>query len=176
MSVGHTKKDLLDYDGFVDKFKAKKTTDDCYTPPNIYDVVADYVTRTYGVRREDMVRPFWPGGDYERFDYPAGCCVVDNPPFSIITPICRELNSRHVRFFVFCPYLTAGGIVKRPRAGDGQPAKVRISGRSADGVEGRLVRDTPYAVQAGPPRLLHDHGSGRDARRGEGDIWGRLPA
>lgn len=22
-----------DYDGFVDKFKSKKTTDDCFTPP-----------------------------------------------------------------------------------------------------------------------------------------------
>ena len=22
-----------DYEGFVDKFKPKKTTDDCYTPP-----------------------------------------------------------------------------------------------------------------------------------------------
>lgn len=22
-----------DYDGFVEKFKPKKTTDDCYTPP-----------------------------------------------------------------------------------------------------------------------------------------------
>lgn len=24
---------LRDYDGFVEKFKAKKTTDDCFTPP-----------------------------------------------------------------------------------------------------------------------------------------------
>ncbi len=28
-----------DYDGFVEKFKPKKTTDDCYTPPEVYDVV-----------------------------------------------------------------------------------------------------------------------------------------
>lgn len=25
---------FLDYDGFLDKFKPKKTTDDCYTPQN----------------------------------------------------------------------------------------------------------------------------------------------
>lgn len=29
-----------DYDGFVEKFKPKKmTTDDCYAPPDVYDVV-----------------------------------------------------------------------------------------------------------------------------------------
>ena len=26
-----------DYEGFVEKFKPKKTTDDCYTPPLVYD-------------------------------------------------------------------------------------------------------------------------------------------
>ena len=29
------------YQAFVDKFKPKKTTDDCYTPENIYKVVLD---------------------------------------------------------------------------------------------------------------------------------------
>ena len=32
-----------DYDGFVEKFKPKKTTDDCYTPPAVYDYVLQYV-------------------------------------------------------------------------------------------------------------------------------------
>lgn len=101
-----------DYDGFVEKFKPKKTTDDCYTPQNIMDVVQDYVTEHYGFSREQMVRPFWPGGDYERFDYPTGCVVVDNPPFSIIASICREYQRRQQPFFLFCPYLTAGSISK----------------------------------------------------------------
>ena len=26
-----------EYEAFVDKFKEAKTTDDCYTPPEIYD-------------------------------------------------------------------------------------------------------------------------------------------
>ena len=26
-----------DYDGFINKFKPKKTTDDCYTPEPVYD-------------------------------------------------------------------------------------------------------------------------------------------
>ena len=101
-----------DYEGFVEKFKPKKTTDDCYTPENVYNTVADYVSIRYGIEREDMVRPFWPGGNYERFDYPDGCCVVDNPPFSIIKQICKDFQQWGVKFFLFCPYLTAGGLTK----------------------------------------------------------------
>ena len=32
-------KKIQDYDAFVEKFKPKKTTDDCYTPPLVYDAV-----------------------------------------------------------------------------------------------------------------------------------------
>ena len=96
-----------DYDGFVEKFKPKKTTDDCYTPPEIYDVVADYVTERFGVDRADMVRPFYPGGDFEGFDYPEGCYVVDNPPFSILHRIKRFYIDNGIKFFLFCPSLTA---------------------------------------------------------------------
>ena len=95
-----------DYEGFVEKFKPKRTTDDCYTPDEIYEVVAEWVAEKYGVRRSDMVRPFWPGGDYESFDYPVGCCVVDNPPFSILACIKRFYVDRGVRFFLFAPSLT----------------------------------------------------------------------
>lgn len=28
-----------EYEAFVDKFKPKLTTDDCYTPPEVYEVV-----------------------------------------------------------------------------------------------------------------------------------------
>ena len=38
--------ELLDenkeYKEFVEKFKPKKTTDDCYTPPNIYEAVVGW--------------------------------------------------------------------------------------------------------------------------------------
>ena len=96
-----------DYDGFVEKFKPKRTTDDCYTPPEVYDVVASYVERRFGIARERFVRPFFPGGDYERFEYPEGCCVVDNPPFSILSRIKRFYMDVGVPFFLFCPSLTA---------------------------------------------------------------------
>ena len=31
------------YEEFVEKFKPKKTTDDCYTPSEIYEVIKDCV-------------------------------------------------------------------------------------------------------------------------------------
>ncbi len=94
------------YQAFVDKFKPKKTTDDCVTPENIYRVVSSWVAREYGVDPASFVRPFWPGGDYEAYDYPAGCVVVDNPPFSILARIRKFYQARDIRFFLFAPTLT----------------------------------------------------------------------
>ena len=94
------------YQLFVDKFKPKKTTDDCYTPSNIYEVVLDWVVNEYGIDRENVVRPFWPGGDYMNEDYPDGCTVVDNPPFSIIAEIVNNYNAAGIKYFLFAPYLT----------------------------------------------------------------------
>lgn len=97
----------LEYGAFVEKFKPKKTTDDCYTPPNVYEAILGWVRREYGLSEDvPIVRPFWPGGDYEREEYPEGCVVVDNPPFSIISKICADYKRAGVRFFLFAPYLT----------------------------------------------------------------------
>ena len=98
---------FTDYDGFVDKFKPKKTTDDCYTPPAVYEAVIDYVNRNVSpLEGREIVRPFWPGGDYERHEYPAGCIVIDNPPFSITAQIVRFYIRHGVDFFLFCDGLT----------------------------------------------------------------------
>ena len=99
-----------EYAAFVKKFKPRKTTDDCYTPEPIFDVVKEYVMERYGIKAEDVVRPFWPGEDYRRRDYPKDCCVVDNPPFSIITQIVKDYLAHDIRFFLFAPYLTNLGI------------------------------------------------------------------
>ena len=95
-----------DYRDFVDKFKPKKTTDDCYTPDAVYKAVAYWVESEYHLNAADFVRPFWPGGDYERFPYTDGCTVVDNPPFSIISRIVEFYEKHHIRYFLFAPYLT----------------------------------------------------------------------
>ena len=94
------------YKEFVDKFKPKKTTDDCYTPENIYNAIADWVADRYNVKRENFVRPFWPGGDYERYQYKDTDIVVDNPPFSMLAKICRHYINNNIKFFLFSPYLT----------------------------------------------------------------------
>ena len=65
----------LKYQEFVNKFKAKKTTDDCYTPPEVYAVVRNWACKEYGIDPTNIVRPFYPDGDYETFDYPDGCVV-----------------------------------------------------------------------------------------------------
>ena len=95
-----------DYEGFVEKFRPKKTTDDCYTPDNVYAAARDWAMRKYRLDGAEIVRPFWPGGDYEAFDYPAGCVVIDNPPFSIISKIVRFYHANRIDYFLFAPYLT----------------------------------------------------------------------
>ena len=103
-----TRKEVFnDYDGFVEKFKPKKTTDDCYTPPAVYDAVLGFCREMGWVTdTTEVVRPFFPGGDFERHHYPEGCVVVDNPPFSIYSKVVRWFVAHGVRFFLFGPQLT----------------------------------------------------------------------
>lgn len=93
------------YDEFVEKFKPKKTTDDCYTPENVYSAVAEWIANEYKLNTDDFVRPFYPGGDYENFDY-NNKIVVDNPPFSILSKIIKFYIDNDVKFFLFAPTLT----------------------------------------------------------------------
>ncbi len=95
-----------EYAAFVEKFKPKLTTDDCYTPPEVMDAVNGFVARRFGRDPATFVRPFFPGGDFENFDYPDGCVVVDNPPFSIYAHIVRYYLARGIGFFLFSPTLT----------------------------------------------------------------------
>jgi len=100
------RKTFHDYDGFIEKFKPKKTTDDCYTPPEVYDYVLNYVSRQVDLTGKQVVRPFYPGGDYKAVDYTPDMVVIDNPPFSIFAEICRFYVSKGVKFFLFAPHLT----------------------------------------------------------------------
>ena len=94
------------YSDFVRKFEPKKTTDDCYTPPLVYDAVAEWVCKEYGVSRDRFVRPFYPGGDYLHEVYNDGCVVVDNPPFSILSEVEVFYLREKIPFFLFAPGLT----------------------------------------------------------------------
>ena len=146
-----------EYKEFVDKFKAKKTTDDCYTPPIVYDAVADWVASEYGLDKSNFVRPFYPGGDYQRFSYAAGSVVVDNPPFSILTKIVKFYEQTKQRFFLFAPTLTlfGGGKIRKAAA---LPVGVQITFENGAKVntsfitnlepEGIQVRTVPKLYQA----------------------------
>ena len=91
------------YEEFVNKFKPKKTTDDCYTPPKIYSVVLEWVKKYYGVN-ERIIRPFNPNDDYKKYDY-SNAVVVDNPPFSILAEIIDYYLDNNIKFFLFAPGL-----------------------------------------------------------------------
>ena len=101
-----------EYSAFVDKFKPKKTTDDCYTPENVFEAVRDWTCAKYGIDPAAIVRPFWPGGDFERFDYPAGCFVLDNPPFSILARIVKFYQRHGIRYLLFAPALTMFNLIR----------------------------------------------------------------
>lgn len=115
-----------DYASFVAKFHAEaaKTTDDCYTPPDVYEAVVRYVGTLTDLTGRDILRPFYPGGDYLNAEYPEGGIVIDNPPFSQFTKIVRFYHANSIPFFLFgngmtimqcCKWATAvitGSIVK----------------------------------------------------------------
>lgn len=105
-TVRMTLDEFTQYDDFVEKFKPKKTTDDCYTPPEVFEAVKRWAVARYGLEGREIVRPFYPGGDYERAEYPDRCVVLDNPPFSILASIERFYLRRGVDFFLFAPGLS----------------------------------------------------------------------
>jgi len=96
----------LEYAAFLEKFEAKRTTDDCFTPPEVFAVVHRWVESEYGTGGRRIVRPFHPGGDFVRFDYQPGDLVLDNPPFSILSKIRRFYDEGGIDYFLFAPSLT----------------------------------------------------------------------
>lgn len=106
ISANENAEESEEYKNFVDKFKPKKTTDDCYTPENIYETVVKWCEEEYNIDRNKIVRPFYPNGDYENFNYPKDCIVLDNPPFSILSKIVRFYHENNIQFFLFAPSLT----------------------------------------------------------------------
>ena len=106
MARGELSEEDEEYQEFVQKFQHKKTTDDCYTPPIVYEAIKDWCFEKYNLHGKKVVRPFYPGGDYQKEKYEDGCVVLDNPPFSILTDICTYYTERNIPFFLFAPTLT----------------------------------------------------------------------
>lgn len=102
-----------DYASFVAKFTEQpKTTDDCYTPEDVYNAVVEYVGTITDMTGKCILRPFYPGGDYENAEYPDNGIVIDNPPFSMFTKIVRWYLANDVPFFLFGNGMTIMKICK----------------------------------------------------------------
>ena len=102
-----------DYNEFIKKFERKLTTDDCYTPPKIYEVVKDWCVKRYKIDGLNILRPFYPGGDYKQFKYTKNDVVIDNPPFSILHEIIDFYLQNDVKFFIFCDTRTMFSIKRQ---------------------------------------------------------------
>ena len=106
MAAAEAGEESEEYQAFVDKFKPKKTTDDCYTPAPVYEAVKAWAIEKYRLANRPVVRPFYPGGDYQKMTYPDGAVVIDNPPFSIESEIVDFYHAYNIDFFLFGPALT----------------------------------------------------------------------
>ena len=157
-----------EYAEFVDKFKGKKTTDDCYTPENIYEAVAEWVGKEFGIRRGDMVRPFYPGGDYQRAEYPEGSVVVDNPPFSILAEIIRFYCESGVKFFLFAPALTLFQAAGDKAGVCYMPCYATITYENGAGVNTSFVTnlDEEYRIRSVPDLWQAIHAEEEKNRKG----------
>ena len=77
------------------------STDECYTPPAVYDVVLDYAVDRYQLQGKHVVRPFVPSGNYQQYVYDKNDVVIDNPPFSMTTEITKWYINHDIPFFLF---------------------------------------------------------------------------
>ena len=98
-----------EYYEWLGKFEKKYTTDECYTPPAVYETIKNYVVKFFGLEDKTIERPFYPGGDYEKAaeSYDENTVVIDNPPFSLTAKIVRIYQALSVRFFLFTQMKTA---------------------------------------------------------------------
>ena len=76
-------------------------------PPLVYDAVLRWARKCLDIEDRPVVRPFFPGGDYEHYDYPDNCVVIDNPPFSIFAKIVDFYVERKIPFLLFAPAMTS---------------------------------------------------------------------
>ena len=83
-------------------------SDEYYTPPEVYEAIKEWAVRKFDIQEgTEIIRPFYPGKDYKKTDYPNGCVVIDNPPFSILKEICEYYDAHNIRYVLFAPALMA---------------------------------------------------------------------
>ena len=73
----------------------------------MYEAVLGWAREHLDIGDRPIVRPFYPGGDFEHFDYPDNCVVIDNPPFSIFARICDWYVEHGIPFLFFAPAMSS---------------------------------------------------------------------
>lgn len=98
-----------EYFEWLRKFERKHTTDECYTPPAVYEEIKNYVVKFFGLEDKTIERPFYPNGDYKKAaeSYDENTVVIDNPPFSLTTDIVKTYQAMRIKFLIFTQMKTA---------------------------------------------------------------------
>ena len=103
-----------EYINFIKKFETKATTDDCYTPEPVYNAILEWIKENseIDISKHNIMRPFYPGGNYEFEKYTENNVVIDNPPFSIVSKIVDFYERNSIKYFLFCNGMTCFNIKK----------------------------------------------------------------
>lgn len=103
-----------EYFEWLGKFEKKYTTDECFTPPAVYETIKNYVVKFFGLEDKTIERPFYPDGDDKKAaeSYDENTVVIDNPPFSRAVEILTYYNSNKIRYFLFANLKTSLGLIK----------------------------------------------------------------
>lgn len=80
--------------------------DENYTPDAIYNIIKNRILELWPEYTDKIIRPFWPGADYTKVDYPEGCLVLDNPPFSINQQIAEYYKQHNIKYILFTQMIT----------------------------------------------------------------------
>lgn len=100
------RKEVNSYEEFINKFKPINGSDECYTPPPVFECVYNYVRELFPqFNNMENLRPFKPNSNFLKEDY-ANKVVIDNPPFSILSYIVNFYQLNNVKFWLFAPTLT----------------------------------------------------------------------
>lgn len=126
----------------------------------------DYVAEYYHVDSANFVRPFYPGGDYENYDYPKNAIVVDNPPFSKWNEILDFYHNRQIPYFMFAPTMCSRTAMRR----NGVcvivvDCKIRTDPdlyRRLSGKNGKILTDYQY-----PDNVIYSGGLAHLSKHGE---------
>lgn len=80
--------------------------DENYTPDYVYSIIKNRILELWPEYTDKIIRPFWPGADYTKIDYPEGCLVLDNPPFSINQQIAEYYKQHNIKYILFAQLMT----------------------------------------------------------------------